>query len=102
MTSEAFATGLPPAVTPPASIAARARARLSNRPRSTSSTSTRLRGELLLSLLSVNVSSIYLWRDPPQGERRPRRKQDRARYPQGSRAAAPLRHRADRARASSS
>ena len=56
--SEAFDTGLPPAVTPPASIAARARARLSNRPRSTSSTSTRLRADVSLSLLSANVSPI--------------------------------------------
>ena len=56
--SDAFNTGLPSAVTPPASIAARARARLSNRPRSTSSTSTRLRAEVSLWFLSVNVSPI--------------------------------------------
>src|SRR5882757_3778926 len=58
MTSDAFATCLPSAVTPPASIAARARARLSNSPRSTSSTSARLRGEVPFSLLSVTVSSL--------------------------------------------
>ena len=41
--SEAFEVTCRPAVDAPASIAARARARLSNRPRSTSSTSARLR-----------------------------------------------------------
>src|ERR1700742_4621321 len=49
--SEGFATGLSLAVTRPASIAAWARARLSNRPRSTSSRSARLRGVVLLSCL---------------------------------------------------
>src|SRR5258708_3964330 len=58
MTSEAFAITLPSAVTPPAPLAARARARLSSRPRSTSSTSTRLRGEVLLSLLSATFNSF--------------------------------------------
>src|SRR6185312_11375908 len=43
MPSDAFSTGLSLAVTWPASIAARARARLSNRPRSTSNMSARLR-----------------------------------------------------------
>ena len=51
-------TGLPSAITRPASIAARARARLSNRPRSTSSTSARLRGEVSLSLLLAKVNSF--------------------------------------------
>jgi hypothetical protein len=44
MTSDGFVTGLSLATTRPASIAARARARLSNSPRSTSNRSTRLRG----------------------------------------------------------
>src|SRR5215475_9028715 len=48
MTSEALDTGRSLAMTRPASIAARARARLSNRPRSTSTTSARLREVLLL------------------------------------------------------
>src|SRR5579864_8719559 len=45
MVSEAFSTCLSFAETSPASIAARARARLSNSPRSTSKRSMRLRGE---------------------------------------------------------
>src|ERR1700754_1360533 len=48
MTSEALDTGRSLAMTSPASIAARARALLSNRPRSTSTTSARLREMLLL------------------------------------------------------
>src|SRR3984957_17680928 len=47
--SEALSTGLSLAETRPASIAARARARLSNKPRSTSRRSMRLRGEAMLS-----------------------------------------------------
>src|SRR6202171_5966860 len=54
MVSDAFSTGFPSAVTPPASIAARARARLSNRPRSTSTTSARVRGGVSL-LFLVNL-----------------------------------------------
>src|SRR5580704_7848830 len=47
--SEALSTSLSLAETRPASIAARARARLSNNPRSTSKRSMRLRGEAMLS-----------------------------------------------------
>src|ERR1700759_3299114 len=45
MVSDGFTTGLSLATTRPASIAARARARLSNSPRSTNNRSIRLRGE---------------------------------------------------------
>ena len=89
MTSDAFATGLPSAITSPASIAARARARLSNRPRSTSSTSTRLRGEVSLALFVSHSQLICRRRDPPRDGRTPRTRKDRARYPRASRAASP-------------
>src|SRR5689334_19942352 len=48
MTSDGFVTGLSFARTRPASIAARARARLSNRPRSTSTTSARFFGAVAM------------------------------------------------------
>src|SRR5215210_422078 len=53
MVSEGFVTVLPLSVTRPASMAARARARLSNRPRSTSKTSARLReGDMMVSSMA--------------------------------------------------
>ena len=54
MPSDGFCTCLSLAMTRPASIAACARARLSNRPRSTSSMSARLRGGGVLGLAKVN------------------------------------------------
>src|SRR4051794_26938262 len=76
MISEGFATGLSLAITRPASIAARARARLSNRPRSTSTTSARLREDVSLLPCFATFNPLGWLR----GGRKPRIRRDRARY----------------------
>src|SRR5262245_5710059 len=58
MVSDGFTTGLSLATTSPASIAARARARLSNSPRSTRSRSIRLRGEDMLGSSSWRADAV--------------------------------------------
>src|SRR6185437_6807577 len=60
MISDGFRMGLSLATTRPASIAARARARLSNRPRSTRSRSMRLPGEdMLRSCFLIGASAPF-------------------------------------------